>query len=84
MGTGWNSDILYIVTCAIITDWDMGTGWNPTGFLSRISLHYNRLGYGYWLEQCRCGNRACCNYNRLGYGYWLELFCCFGQLVKIL
>ena len=28
MGTGWNSFVGSWVVSEIITDWDMGTGWN--------------------------------------------------------
>ena len=28
MGTGWNSPTIFKKTVIIITDWDMGTGWN--------------------------------------------------------
>ena len=28
MGTGWNSNRAYEKILLIITDWDMGTGWN--------------------------------------------------------
>ena len=28
MGTGWNGGGLDVVALLIITDWDMGTGWN--------------------------------------------------------
>ena len=28
MGTGWNILAIAVIPYAIITDWDMGTGWN--------------------------------------------------------
>ena len=31
MGTGWNNANPIITLLAIITDWDMGTGWNSGG-----------------------------------------------------
>ena len=28
MGTGWNELSPVVIELSIITDWDMGTGWN--------------------------------------------------------
>ena len=29
----------------------MGTGWNDSDYNAQSLTNYNRLGYGYWLEQ---------------------------------
>ena len=50
MGTGWNFNGRKQARGHIITDWDMGTGWNSAVRTSLAYLYYNRLGYGYWLE----------------------------------
>ena len=73
MGTGWNSEHFEDILDYIITDWDMGTGWNVLGDLVQFPFDYNRLGYGYWLELTGNCPPYPNYYNRLGYGYWLEL-----------
>ena len=50
MGTGWNKNGTVRREFWIITDWDMGTGWNFFTRSGKNTSHYNRLGYGYWLE----------------------------------
>ena len=50
MGTGWNYLTRVKLWENIITDWDMGTGWNINRTLEQRLFDYNRLGYGYWLE----------------------------------
>ena len=72
MGTGWNLLLIHPSVMCIITDWDMGTGWNAMSRKTKFSKNYNRLGYGYWLELLCIGFHPFSDYNRLGYGYWLE------------
>ena len=72
MGTGWNLNVVECFIHVIITDWDMGTGWNDTSYKPGDVQDYNRLGYGYWLELEIGAIKLGKHYNRLGYGYWLE------------